>query len=139
MLSSSASSSSRRDLRNRGIILNNRLSSFGHLSRNRRPDFFDPTTVSGSNTLHSSRVVCEPLSTGTAGRGCVVGDGGRSNDFQLKIRKQLQGDDISFVHTMFVVVVLLLFTVYFVGFVHRMRTAMSNVTNDCGGGGGGGF
>ncbi len=132
MLSSSASSSASdcRHIRNRVILLNNRLSSSAELSRNRRPDFFDPTSDSGSDTIHSSRVVLE------SSTGCVVGDGGRSNDFQLKIRKQLQGDDISFVHTMFVVVVLLLFTVYFVGFVHRMRTAMSNVTNDCGGGGG---
>jgi hypothetical protein len=48
----------------------------------------------------------------------------------------IHGEEFSFAHTMFVVVALLLFSVYFIGFIDRMRTAMSNVTTSGGGGGG---
>ena len=117
--SSASSAAHCRRLHQYRLLLKNGSSNSGTLSRI-RPGFFDPTSRSSRFGLDSG---------GRCGGG--VGVGGEDEDgvdYQLK-RKMIHGEEFSFAHTMFVVVALFLFSVYFISFIGRMRTAMSNVTN----------
>jgi hypothetical protein len=125
--SSASSAAHCRRLQYRLLLLKNGSSNSGGALSRIRPGFFDPT----------SRCLRDGLDSGGRCGGGGVGDGGGDGvDYQLK-RKMIHGEEFSFAHTMFVVVALLLFSVYFIGFIDRMRTAMSNVTTSGGGGGGG--
>ena len=87
-----------------------------------RPGFFDP-----SSSLLSRRGV-----RGVGGpppyAGTVVGGGSSRRRRHHELIAQMHGREFSFTHTVFVVVALLLFCVYFVAFIDRMRLNAINAT-----------
>ena len=66
-----------------------------------------------------------PPYDGASGSGS--GDSCRDRD-RHEVIAQMHGREISFTHTVFVVVALLLFCVYFVAFIDRMRLNAINAT-----------
>ena len=93
-----------------------------------RPGFFDPS--SSSLSRRRVRGVGGPLGVpppydGASGSGS--GDSCRDRD-RHEVIAQMHGREISFTHTVFVVVALLLFCVYFVAFIDRMRLNAINAT-----------
>ena len=110
-----------------------------------RPGFFDP-----SSSLLSRRGVrgvgvplgVPPPYDGTFGGGgvgvplgvpppydgTVVGGGSSRRRRRHELIAQMHGREFSFTHTVFVVVALLLFCVYFVAFIDRMRLNAINAT-----------
>jgi hypothetical protein len=62
-----------------------------------------------------------------------VGEGAADSDVvgrrHREIIAQMHGPEISFTHTMFAVVALLMFCVYFVAFIDRMRVNAFNATS----------
>ena len=63
------------------------------------------------------------------GAGDAVDDAGVVGRRHREIIAQMHGPEISFTHTMFAVVALLMFCVYFVAFIDRMRVHAFNATS----------
>ena len=89
-----------------------------------RPGFFDPSSSSLSRRRVRGVGVPPPYD-GTFGSG---GGSSRRRRNHHELIAQMHGREISFTHTVFVVVAMLLFCVYFVAFIDRMRLNAINAT-----------
>lgn len=99
-----------------------------------RPGFFDPSSSSLSRRRVRGVGVPPPYDGSERAQasegGCGSGSGSDScrHRDRHEVIAQMHGREISFTHTVFVVVALLLFCVYFVAFIDRMRLNAINAT-----------